>query len=58
MTTNSQEAVHELSASDIDAVSGGIWEILLIAGIAVAVWVVAAAATSGNHGHGTSVHHK
>jgi len=57
MTTNNQEAVRELSASDIDAVSGGIWEILLIAGIAVAVWVAVSAITSGNRGHGTSVHH-
>ena len=57
MTTNNQAEIRELNASDIDAVSGGIWEFLVIAGIVVAVWVIASVATSGNHGHGTTVHH-
>ena len=56
MTSNDNGAIRELNASDIDAVNGGFIEWLIIGGILVAVFVVAAVATSGNHGHGTSVH--
>lgn len=56
MTMNDKNAVRELNASDLDAVSGGFIEWIIIGGVAVAVFVAVAVATSGNRGHGTRLH--
>jgi hypothetical protein len=56
MNMNNETAIRELNAGDLDAVSGGFIEWIIIGGIAVAVFVAFAAATSGNQGHGTRLH--